>query len=127
MPNDENLGYGAGNNVGIKFAKYSLVVIANPDARFVDNPLRRVRAQMWDKGFWAIGGKQISRMGVSFFLRPEFQYPVIREVSSRILSKLGLYSDRIMALSGALLFLDKRKFEELGTFDENIFPLWRRS
>jgi GT2 family glycosyltransferase len=117
-----NIGYGAGNNLGISMARYEIVAIVNPDVRFVDNPLPIVRKIMKSSSKTiGVSGKQISRFGVSFFIRPEYQFPILREFTSKLLPRLGLFNHRMMALSGALMFIDKGKFIEIGSYDEKIF------
>lgn len=119
---DKNGGYGAGNNIGIMSAKHDYVCVVNPDVRFITPIFKNVLTRFEnDPNLLALSGEQISKTRNSFFIRPEFQYPVIKELASRLLKHVGIFSHRLMALSGAMTFYRKSLFLDIGLFDEKIF------
>lgn len=119
---EKNLGYGAGNNIGIKLSKYEIICIVNPDVRFISPIFKNALAEFVHKpNLMALSGEQISKSRNSFFLRPEFQFPIVKEIISRLLKHVGIFSHRFMAISGAMTFYRKSLFLDIGLFDEKIF------
>ena len=117
-----NGGYGAGNNTGILLSKYDIVCVVNPDVRFIDPIFNKVLTKFSNnQKLLALSGKQISKTRNSFFIRPEFQYPFLKELGSLLLRHIGIFSHRLMALSGAMTFYRKSLFKDIGLFDEKIF------
>ncbi|QBY03129.1 glycosyltransferase [Thalassotalea sp. HSM 43] len=118
---EDNLGYGAGNNIGIHAAKNDVICVVNPDVRFVKPIFNLVLDTFKDNGnIVALSGEQISGRNKSYFLRPEFQIPFLKGLINRFIDSIG-YKSKFMALSGALTFYDKKLFKSIGLFDENIF------
>lgn len=120
--NSTNGGYGQGNNVGIQKASANIVLISNPDLLFT-KPIFKKALEIFqrDRKLAMIGGKQLGGQNISFWIRPEFDFFIITAPLSIILNKLNYYSERFFYLSGALLFIDKAKFAEIGYFDERMF------
>lgn len=119
---DFNGGYGSGNNIGFNLAKYDIVCVINPDVRLIKPLFRKVISEFNnDSNLLALSGEQISSAKISFFLRPEFQFPIGKAVITRAIKYIGKFSPRFMALSGAMTFYKKQLFREIGLFDENIF------
>ncbi|MDA9622033.1 glycosyltransferase [Gammaproteobacteria bacterium] len=119
---DKNGGYGAGNNIGIMSAKHDIVCVVNPDVRFITPIFKKVLTKFaYDSNLLALSGEQISKTRNSFFIRPEFQHPLFKELASRLLTHVGIFSHRFMALSGAMTFYRKSLFLDIGLFDERIF------
>lgn len=122
IKNNENKGYGQGNNVGIKAASAKYICIVNPDVIFVTPMFKKVlNSFSKDKNIALIGGRQHGGMDVSFWIRPEYDFFVITAPLGAIMNKINCYFQKYFYLSGALLFVDKEKFEEIGMFDENLF------
>jgi GT2 family glycosyltransferase len=116
-----NGGYGAGNNIGIMLATHDLVCVVNPDARFIAPIFKNVLTKfVSDPNLLGLSGEQISKTTNSIFMRPEYQYPITKEIISRLLKYIG-FSHRFMALSGAMTFYRKSLFLDIGLFDEKIF------
>jgi len=121
IKSDLNGGYGAGNNIGIKLAKFKIVCVVNPDVRLVKPIFRQVLEEFSkDSKLVALSGQQISATKNSYFIRPEFQLPVIKAILHRCLPYIG-FRARFMALSGAFTFYEKNLFSDIGLFDEDIF------
>ncbi|MPS72107.1 MAG: glycosyltransferase [Chryseobacterium sp.] len=122
IKNIENKGFGQGNNVGIRASKGKYICVSNPDILFM-SPMFKNTVDMFenDKDLALIGGKQLGGRNVSFLNRMEYDFFVITAPLYALLNKLDIYTEKYSYLSGALLFMDKSKFEEIGLFDENIF------
>jgi len=120
--NPTNGGYGQGNNIGISVASSRIVCIANPDI-ILQQPMFRKTIDLFsnDKNLALVGGKQIGGMDMSFWIRPEYEFFLCTTPIMMILNKINLYLERFCFLSGALLFVDKEKFNQIGLFDDHIF------
>ncbi len=126
--NSANGGYGQGNNIGIRAAKGSHIVIVNPDVIFPSSGYEKIIAEFQgDSNLAILGGKQFGGINLSFWVRPEYNFPLFTTPLSKICNKLNLYVEKYMFLSGALLIIDKKKFHEIGMFDENIFLYFEES
>jgi len=122
IKSDLNGGYGAGNNIGINLAKFDIVCVVNPDVRFIKPMFRKVISEFGKNSkLLALSGEQISSTKNSYFIRPEFQLPIIKAILGRYLRYIGGFHARFMALSGALTFYEKTLFADIGKFDESIF------
>lgn len=122
IENVKNGGYGQGNNLGVSYAKAEIICIVNPDVLFV-NPIFRNMLNIFKKNnsLAMIGGKQIGGRDISFWIRPEYEFFLFTAPLSKFLNVVNLYFQNFFYLSGALLFIDKNKFIEIGKFDEEIF------
>ncbi len=140
IPAERNGGYGAGNNLGVRYAVEKngadYVLIANPDVNFSEDCMKTlartlakhpelaiVTAKMEDQtygemkngwklhGFW---GELFSMGPISMRLFQGFlQYP-----ESYFKGKKAVYVD---AVHGSMLMVDGKKFVEAGGYDEGIF------
>ncbi len=137
---EKNGGYGAGNNLGVRFAveqnEATHVLIANPDVTFTEAVLLRMlkifghhpdvgvaTASMQDarygamKNGWPLRGFAGELMAMG---------PLCRRIFGRFLDypkayfkdKKAVYVD---AVHGSLLMADAQKFLESGGYDEGIF------
>ncbi|MDY0933029.1 glycosyltransferase family 2 protein [Chryseobacterium sp. CFBP8996] len=120
--NDKNCGYGQGNNVGIKSCESEIICIINPDVILTNKMFSHVIERFrLNPDLALIGGKQSGGINLSFWIRPEYEFFLITTPLMLWLNSLNLYNENYFFLSGALLFVDHKKFEEIGLFDENIF------
>mgnify|MGYP001174194652 FL=1 len=120
--NSKNGGYGQGNNVGINASKGEIIAIMNPDVILTQIDFDKVsNLFLRNKKLGIAGGRQFGGQNLSFWVRPEYDFSVFSSPLFTILNRLGWFSERWMFLSGAFLLLDKKKFKEIGMFDENIF------
>lgn len=117
---NSNLGYGQGNNVGIKNSLGDIVCIMNPDVRFGSKILKNVQERYKDNTLGLLAYKQIGGGNYSFYEKPEYKSS-ISGWKIKLFNKINLFNPEKHYLSGAFFFLDKSKFEEVGLFDENIF------
>ncbi|RMZ59323.1 glycosyltransferase [Chryseobacterium nematophagum] len=120
--NPSNGGYGQGNNVGIKASNAKIICVANPDI-IIQNPMFKkvLKSFHSNKKLSVIGGKQMGGINLSFWIRPEFEFFLLTTPLMIVLNKLNVYFEKFCFISGALLFIDKEKFDRIGLFDENIF------
>lgn len=122
IKNTANLGYGHGNNVGIKNSSGRIICIMNPDVNFVTSVFEKVINHFNRNATLAmLGGKQIGYRDLSFYFLPEKAFPVITDPLCLFLNKINAFIRKHMFLSGALLFIERGKFESIGFFDESIF------
>lgn len=120
--NSENGGYGQGNNIGVKLATAEIIAIVNPDVVFVRQMFAEVlEIFKKDDSIALIGGNQRGGDDMSFWIRPEYDFFIFTAPISRMMNKLDIYFENYFFLSGALLFIDKEKFEKIGGFDEKMF------
>lgn len=137
---DENGGYGAGNNLGVRYGVEQCgathVVIANPDVDFSEDCLKKMvrvfahhpdvaaaaasiedaRLGRWRNGWPLRGfvGELLSVGPVSRRLFRRFlEYP-----DSRFCGRKAAFVD---ALHGSMLMVDAEKFLECGGYDEGLF------
>lgn len=139
-----NGGYGAGNNLGVRYAREELgadlVLIANPDTVFSDVCVRNLAGllsrhpdlaaaapRMIDPAY----GEQLNGWKLTGFWGSLLKTgPVCRRTLGRLLAgrldypkgyfqgKKAAYAD---VLHGSLLMVDARKFLEAGGYDEGVF------
>jgi GT2 family glycosyltransferase len=120
--NSKNGGYGQGNNFGIQYAMAEVICIVNPDVIFL-KPIFQEALNMFivNERLAMIGGKQFGGGDISYWIRPEYDFFLFTAPISKILNKFNIYLQKYFYLSGALLFVSKTKFLEIGGFDEKMF------
>ena len=124
--NKTNLGYGQGNNIGIESSTGDIICIMNPDVRFGSKMLQDVVDQFENTKLALLGYKQLGGFDYSFYVRPEFK-GILSNALTKFSNKFDLFSSKHFFLSGAFFFIDKKKFKEVGCFDENIFMYYEES
>ena len=120
--NSKNGGYGQGNNFGIQNAKAEVICIVNPDVIFL-KPIFQEALNMFNvnERLAMIGGKQFGGGDISYWIRPEYDFFLFTAPITKLLNKFNIYLQKYFYLSGALLFVSKTKFLEIGGFDEKMF------
>ncbi len=99
----ENLGYGAGNNLGIKHAKSKYVLILNPDTILYEDTISNLLIQAEIiKDFSIIGPRIVEN---------ENEKPEI----------LKKDNESVQYIKGFAILFNKEKFDKIGFFDENFF------
>ena len=145
LENYENKGYGAGNNLGIAFAKelgMDLALIANPDTDFEERVIRVVKSVMVKNSNIGIcaplveskdayGSRENVLKGATCWPMRDFWHSLAENgpISRRIFTKAlhynqNFYNDKIRtvgAVLGALLMLRVDDFLRVGGYDENMF------
>lgn len=137
---EKNGGYGAGNNLGIRYAvkrnQATHVVIANPDVSFTEDCIRglaRVFQRHPEAGVAAAGIEdknykqfQNSWKSQGFVGQLLYMGPVSRRIWTRLLyyprsyfeGKKAVWVDEV---HGSMLMVDAAAFLECGGYDEGIF------
>ena len=97
----DNLGYGKGNNIGLKEVKTKFALILNPDTEILKGTLEK---------FLDVA-KQ----------KPEFAIlsPGIVEDKNKISNNLDV--KEVKEVKGFAMFINMSKFKDIGFFDENFF------
>lgn len=119
--NSSNGGYGQGNNIGIAKSSGEIILIMNPDIELSMPLFSKAKDHFRDNNLVVLGGKQIGGRNFSFYIRQEFDFHIITAPMNLLLNKYNYYNEKFMFLSGALLFIRKQDFIDLGGFDENLF------
>ncbi|MFT8459999.1 MAG: glycosyltransferase family 2 protein [Liquorilactobacillus ghanensis] len=134
---EKNLGYGAGNNFGIRFSKKilkcDLVLIANPDVCFSNELVQGLKKNM-TKTVGISSAKQLDRHGneikdVAWRLPNWLEYVFSgTRIIGRIINlnynekELRKTSEMFVdCVPGALLMIDAEKFLQVGGYDEEMF------
>ena len=99
---EKNLGYGAGNNLGIKNSKTKYVLTLNPDTILYENTISKLLEQANIIGDFALLGPK-----------------VISEENN--LSNNESIIKAVNYIKGFAIFFNKEKFINIGYFDENYF------
>lgn len=138
--NGSNLGYGSGNNVGLRYVdemlKSKRAVIANPDIIIEEKTILRLYEIMEDckdvklaapKMLDINGNEQVSAWKLQGIIRDGFSSMLVinrifrldkKKYSAKELSKRRLYVD---AINGSFFMVDMNAFREIGFFDEDTF------
>jgi N-acetylglucosaminyl-diphospho-decaprenol L-rhamnosyltransferase len=102
----ENIGYGRGNNIGLKKVKTKYALILNPDTVLHQNTLEAFLASTKEKpNFSIIGPNVIEDKNL-------LNFPNLSG---------GLEIVQVNEVKGFAMFLNLSKFKDIGFFDENIF------
>ncbi|RLF84059.1 glycosyltransferase family 2 protein, partial [Thermococci archaeon] len=118
-----NLGYGGGNNLGVKYAKGEYVVILNPDTKVEKNwleellkPLEKEEKLITAPKILTYDGSKINTCGnIEHFTGLTF--------TRGLNDDPGRFSkfEYLSGLSGACFAMRKGDYLELGGFDESFF------
>ena len=102
---NENLGYGKGNNLGLKKVKTKFALILNPDAKLNSNTLKNFFKTAYNLNDFAIIG------------------PGVQEEKDKAKKKLFDKDNIIQTenVKGFAMFLNLEQFDKIGFFDENFF------
>lgn len=122
IKNDHNGGYGQGNNLGIAHASAPILAIMNPDI-ILTEPLFKTVLFHFDKqnNLGMLAFKQCGGSNLSFYFRPEYYFPFLTSLVTKFCNYFNFFSKKTMFLSGAFLFINKKEFQEIECFDQNLF------
>lgn len=123
IESNKNLGYGAGNNLGTKYAKGDYIVILNPDTIVEKNwlkeiikPLEKDERLITTPKILLYEGSAISACGLSI------HYTGLTFVRGYLAKPYEFKkSEYVGCLSGACFAIRKKYFKELEGFDESFF------
>ncbi|RJR24539.1 glycosyltransferase family 2 protein [Candidatus Microgenomates bacterium] len=137
--NKENIGYSAGNNVGIKIAKGDFLLFLNSDTKVYKNALAEAVSFMKENPrIGALSAKTLLPSGkmdpdchrgfphpwasLTYFLGLEKMFPKSRLFGQYHKSYLGFDENHeIDAGAGAFMLVRKEVVEKVGTWDEQYF------
>jgi len=103
-----NLGMGAANNIGIKFAKTNYVYILNPDTRLEENTLDEI---------FSIS-KKLSEFTILSPINTDLNFP---NYNKKIKNEKENFPFQVDYVDGFSMLLNKNKFKNDIYFDENFF------
>ena len=123
---DTNKGFGAGNNLGAKYASGKYIFLLNSDTLLCNNAIKMLfdfseslstpcvcGAWLLDKaGKLNVSEVSFPRMNILEFFRSKFAKKVIPDPTQ---------TKEVDVVCGADIFLPKQSFEQIGGFDEGIF------
>lgn len=132
IENHENLGYNAGNNIGLRYAAekgYDYALIANPDMEF-PHPVyvaRLMEAMNQDTDIVVVGSDIVDADGlhqnpldfVSFWSELLWPIEMLRNKSTRALEHT--LNRTCNVLMGCCLMVRMSFMKEIGFFDEGVF------
>lgn len=119
---NQNLGYGQGNNVGIKVAKGDIIAIMNPDVRLKEPLFNKTLEHFKDENVASLGFQQINEVSnFSFYRLPELHLPIVYSFVNRNDNKNRKFDQNFNSLSGAFVFFKKDDFIKIGMYDEDMF------
>lgn len=121
--NSENLGYGYGNNIGIRESNGEIICIMNPDIVISNPDLFKDALSQFSKDdrLGMLGYKQFGGHNLSFYFRQEYFIPIFSALMTKLSNKLNLFNSKFMFLSGAFFFTKRDVITVIGGFDESFF------
>ena len=111
----ENIGYGKGNNIGLKEVKTKYALILNPDAELFPDSINN---------FFKMANKNLDfAMIQPATIEDKNKFRNYDSVSKSGVMDYSFELDKktIQTVRGHALFLNLQKFQNIGFFDENIF------
>ncbi len=125
IQNKENKGYGQGNNIGINASSAHIILIMNPDVRLYEPIFQTaINAFEGNPNLGLYGMKQMltpAKSSSNSFSCTYMMNGYLATIITAICIRLDRYIQKIMHISGACFFLDKKMFEKAGMFDETNF------
>ena len=110
----DNLGMGAGNNLGIKKTETDFVLILNPDVIFKDATINEL----------IIASQKISDFAIIAPISSDFNYPNYKLDNDRKAMIKNTFPFRVKSVDGFAMLFNKKKLDKIigkDYFDENFF------
>lgn len=135
IKSEKNGGYGAGNNVGLRYSsdvlKADYSIIANPDVLFDEDCIRKFLDSFQENSSVAIvSAKQSNSPDCAWKNCSTLQYILATSLFFEVWLKIRSYSSSyfkrkksvpVFALPGSLLMVDLKKMLQYGMYDEGFF------
>lgn len=137
---EENIGYGRANNIGIKNAKGTYLLILNNDTIFTENVAEKLFLHLEEDNeisaagvqlYYEDGSKQLSGskfvlLGLNILLTFPYIAPTVKYLSNQLNIKKPHPTQSkgieiVDWISGAFMFVRKKAIEKVGAFDEDFF------
>jgi len=133
-----NLGFGAGNNRGVRELDAELVLFLNPDAVLQDADLERLVAHLDAHPRCAVVGPRVASGGEPTYasgdlptlateLRPLLPHPLSRLGPRRRHAPGHERTGPVGYVEGACFLVRRAALEEVGGFDEGYFLYWEEA
>jgi len=122
--NQNNIGFSAGTNVGIKASKNSFVVLLNPDTIATKNWMERLIFHFNDSKIAAVGPVSNYVAGyqkMELYLKNIPQNAALNEIVKLIYNENKGKSADTKLLIGFCVAIRRNVIDELGLLDENLF------
>lgn len=114
-----NGGYGKGNNYGISKTDADIIIVMNPDVRFIHPILGSVLNKFEDESIGMVGFEFIDG-SKPYYFKPEYD-SFLHSLFSHVYTYRRKYDCRKMYMSGSIMAFNRKTFIEAGKYDENIF------
>ena len=101
----ENLGYGKGNNIGLKRVRTKYALILNPDAILAESTLENFT--------------KAAELIPDFAIMAPHKQDIKNEIRENV--EENFYPQLVKNVKGFAMFLKLSEFKEIGFFDENFF------
>lgn len=135
VKSEKNGGYGAGNNLGVRYSREKLdadyVLIANPDVIFEEDCVRRMVSTFNEYSDVAVvSAKQSNSLDCAWKNCSVLQYILATSLFFEVWLKIRNYPKsyfknknqvEVFAVPGSLLMIDARKMVQHGMYDEEFF------
>ena len=122
----KNGGYGFGNNIGIRMATSDVVIVMDPDVRFVEPILNEISLLFDNNKALRLAGVSFVDGSAPFYYKPECEN-LWQSLFMHQIHRLAKYSPQKMYMSGSFLAFNKNAFEKAGKFDEAIFMYYEEA
>lgn len=126
---NNNRGFGAGNNYGESFAEGEILGFLNPDVFLIEPIFIKIYQRF-------INNEKIATLGCKLFyadMKPsrsftyEYEDSLLKKLKNRRRNKRDDFHEKDMFTSGCNLFIRKDLFEKAGKFDENYFMYYEEA
>jgi len=111
----ENLGTGAGYNIGIKFSKTDYVYVINPDITLEANALDEI----------FLASKKLDDFSILSPISSDVHFPNYGMIKKDYEEKNLPF--KVRYVDGFSMLLNKKKFKNNNYFDENFFMYWENN
>ena len=113
----ENLGTGAGYNIGIKFSKTDYVYVINPDITLEANALDEI----------FLASKKLDDFSILSPISSDVNFPNYGMIEEKKNYKEKNLPFKVKYVDGFSMLLNKNKFENNNYFDESFFMYWENN
>ena len=113
----ENLGTGAGYNIGIKFSKTDYVYVINPDIILEANALDEI----------FLASKKLDDFSILSPISSDVNFPNYRMIKEKKNYEEKNLPFKVKYVDGFSMLLNKNKFENNNYFDESFFMYWENN
>ena len=113
----ENLGTGAGYNIGIKFSKTDYVYVINPDITLEANALDEI----------FLASKKLDDFSILSPISSDVNFPNYGIIDDKKNYEEKNLPFKVKYVDGFSMLLNKNKFENNNYFDESFFMYWENN